>query len=265
VLRLLESDSGCLAAVSPSRAGLLVVAAHLSHGTREPDWTGVRVLLIADLLARAAELRGLQVITAVVFAGEPPGEQGSAEHIAGFLGIHPPAARVSSAEAPAALAGAVDVHIIGPETRDETLGGLVTRAGAVRMRTADSGEDGRLPVGAIAADRDQLAVRLALMSIPQDHAADLDDGVLARAGHLMAQWLDQVAGWAESPSRPMPQDVRSTLDVAFGDLDMPRALQRLAALADEPDVPEGARFETFVFADRVLGLELARLVGRPRR
>lgn len=264
MLRLVDARSGCYAEVRSGRPGVLRLGAHLRPGTGEPDWTGVRVLLIADLLVRAAELGGLQVIIAAVFPGEPPAGQGSAERAARLLGIHPPAARASSAQASAALGGPVDVHIVGSGTPDGQLRGLVTRAAAIRASTAGSGEGGPLAAGAIAAG-DPLGMRLALMSTPQDRAADMDDGVLARACQMTARWRNQVADWAESPSRPMPQHIRTALDAAFGDLDMPRALQLLTGLAHDSDVPDGARFETFAFADRVLGLELARQVGRRRR
>ncbi|MGB6458313.1 MAG: hypothetical protein WBH47_27895 [Streptosporangiaceae bacterium] len=93
---------------------------------------------------------------------------------------------------------------------------------------------------------------------------ELTDGDLARAGEKTTQWRKQVADWAESSSRPMPQHARAELDAAFSDLDIVRAMALLGELARDADVPHGARFETFAFADRVLGLELARYVGRPR-
>ena len=222
------------------------------------------MLLIADLLARAAELRGLQVVTAAVFPGEPPAQQGYAERTAGLLGIHPAAARASSADAPAAVGGEADVHIAGADGAADHLPGLVTRAGAVRVRPAAS-DPGELPADPVQAARDPLAVRLALLSHPHDDAADLDDSVLAEASDLTVRWRDQVADWAESPSKPMPPHIRAALDAAFGDLDTPRVLRLLTGLALDTDVPDGARFETFAFADRVLGLDVARQVGRPRR
>jgi hypothetical protein len=264
VLRLLDARNGGYVEVRSGRPGLLRVSAHLRPVAPEPDWTGVRVLLIADLLARAAELRGLQVLTTVVFRGEPPAEQDFAERAARLLGIHPPESRAGSAEDSALLGGPADVHIAGARGADDQLRGLVSLAGAVRVRAPGSGEH-RSAAGAMPAVSDALAIRLALMSYPHDHAIDLDDGMLARACEMTARWRDQVADWAESPSSPMPPRIRTALDAAFGDLDTPRALRLLTELTREAGVPDGARFETFAFADRVLGLELARHVGRPHR
>ncbi len=47
------------------------------------------------------------------------------------------------------------------------------------------------------------------------------------------------------------------------DLDTPRALQVLRRLEKDAAVPDGAKFETFAWADPLLGLDLVRLVGQP--
>jgi hypothetical protein len=39
-------------------------------------------------------------------------------------------------------------------------------------------------------------------------------------------------------------------------------LALLRDLADDDSVPAGARFETFLYADRILGLDLPRDIGR---
>jgi hypothetical protein len=265
VLRLPDARSGRHEEVRSSRPGLLRVSAHLLPIAAEPDWTGVRVLLLADLLSRAAELRGLQVFTAVVFPDDPPAEHGYAERAASLLGIHPPGARASSAQAPGVLGGLPDVHIASPGSPDGQHRGLVTLVGVTHLRTTRSGDAANPAAEAAPACADPLAVRLALMSHPSDQAANLDESVLASACDLTTQWRDQVANWAESPSRPPPPHIRAAFNAAFDDLDTPEVLQLLTGLATDANVSDGARFETFAFADRVLGLELAREVGRPRR
>jgi hypothetical protein len=70
VLRLLDARSGSYAQVSPAQPGVLRVRAYLQEAARDPDITWLRVLLVADLLLRAAELRNLQVFT---HAGGRPG------------------------------------------------------------------------------------------------------------------------------------------------------------------------------------------------
>jgi cysteinyl-tRNA synthetase len=46
------------------------------------------------------------------------------------------------------------------------------------------------------------------------------------------------------------------------DLDTPAALRVLRALEKDGGIPPGAKFETFAHADHLLGLDLARDVGR---
>jgi cysteinyl-tRNA synthetase len=72
------------------------------------------------------------------------------------------------------------------------------------------------------------------------------------------------------PSPPGPSRRRrdraglgdEVLEAVEDDLDTPRALQVLRRLEKAADVPDGAKFETFAWADRLLGLDLARLVGQ---
>ena len=79
----------------------------------------------------------------------------------------------------------------------------------------------------------------------------------------LARWRQLVAGWARSPSGAMSRQYADAISAAFTDgLDTPAALRELAALADDPSVPDGVKFETFAAADRLVGLDLARDVGR---
>jgi cysteinyl-tRNA synthetase len=58
-----------------------------------------------------------------------------------------------------------------------------------------------------------------------------------------------------------PEVQQDVLDAFSDDLDTPRALQVLRAF-EKSDAPDGSKFETFAWADRLLGLDLARDVGR---
>ncbi len=74
-----------------------------------------------------------------------------------------------------------------------------------------------------------------------------------------------MAAWAEEPSQAMAPAYRDEVLAAFDDdLDTPRALQVLRRLEKDDDVAPGAKFETFAWADRLLGLDLARDVGRAK-
>jgi hypothetical protein len=77
VLRLLDARSGSYAEIRPARPGLLRVSAHVPGATGTTDITWLRVLLVADVRARAAETRDLQALTAFVFAVEASAQAGA--------------------------------------------------------------------------------------------------------------------------------------------------------------------------------------------
>jgi hypothetical protein len=264
VLRLLDARTGSPAEVRPARPGVLRVCAHVPQAGAGSGFTALRVLLVADLLARTAELTGLQVLTALEISGPLADQAAALESDAGALGIHPSAARTSSHDAPSLLGGPIDVHLLGPGAGlDQGQGGLAVTVGAAHLGGADGRLDaaaGRLVAGQ---GHDPLAVRLALMSFPIHQPADLTDGGLSGARETLAGWRQQVARWAESPSQPMPAHIADTASAAFNDLDTVSALALLRALSLDDSVPAGAKFETFVYADRILGLDLARDIGQP--
>ena len=87
--------------------------------------------------------------------------------------------------------------------------------------------------------------------------------VLDTADATLRRWRQRVAEWARSPSHAMDATAVSEITAAFdADLDTPAALRVLRHLDRDPGVPPGAKFETFAHADRLLGLDLARDVGR---
>ncbi|QTD97125.1 hypothetical protein [Streptomyces cyanogenus] len=111
---------------------------------------------------------------------------------------------------------------------------------------------------------DPSALRLALLSVPRSEPLRLDPAGLEDAARRLARWRRAVAGWARRPSRPVPGEVRERLRAAWeDDLDLPAVLGVLRDVENTPGVADGARFETFAYADRLLALDLARDLGSP--
>jgi len=255
---VLDDRPGSHAQLSLARPGPLRVCAHVRATADAADLTGLRVLLIADLLARAGELGGLQVLTTWAFTGEPAGKA-AAERAADALGVHPPV--LPSADPAMSCPGSpAQVHVADDGAVGiDGVSGILIRAAAGRLVT-----DAR-PGGAVAGlpdGQDPLAVRLALLSVPRHQLAELSAGELDRAAQMLGEWRRRVAGWARSPSGAIPAQVAATLRAAFDNLDIVAVLALLTGLAADENVPPGPRFETFVYADRVLGLDLPRDIGR---
>ncbi|GGU40366.1 hypothetical protein GCM10010244_78130 [Streptomyces coeruleorubidus] len=111
---------------------------------------------------------------------------------------------------------------------------------------------------------DPTVLRLALLTRHHNAPVRLEEAVLEEAGATLARWRGAVARWARRPSRPVPDEVRGRLREAWeDDLDVPRVLDELRWVENEPELPDGARFETYAYADRLLGLELTRDLGAP--
>lgn len=117
---------------------------------------------------------------------------------------------------------------------------------------AHLGTQGEAPLGPPVTEppnRDPLLSRLRWLS---DDPAD----------NRLPQWRTLVAGWAEQPSAPIHPATRAAVVAALEDnLDSSQALRLLEDLVGL-GVPDGAKFETFAWADQLLGLDLARDVGR---
>lgn len=109
---------------------------------------------------------------------------------------------------------------------------------------------------------DPLALRLFFLSGRYRTQLNLTWEALAAAEKTLERWRSRVAAWAESPSAAPARDYLDRIVGAFrDDLDTPSALVDLRELERDPAVPEGAKFETFAAADRLLGLDLTRAVG----
>ena len=109
---------------------------------------------------------------------------------------------------------------------------------------------------------DPLALRLAFLGTRYRQQANLSWEQIAGAQRTLDRWRALVAASAESPSQPIDATVQAAVLEAFSDdLDTPRALQLLRAF-EKSGASAGSVFETFAWADRLLGLDLARDVGR---
>ena len=112
---------------------------------------------------------------------------------------------------------------------------------------------------------DPLAVRLAFLGMRYRTQADLTWASLEAAEHQLARWRGLVAQWAEAPSKPMGAHYVEQLHSAFAeDLDSPRALQVMRTIERDAEIAAGEKFELYAHADRLLGLDLARDVGRAK-
>lgn len=247
MLRLRDGRSGSYAELAANPSVPLRVCAHPPSS----GLTGLRVLLVADVLMRIAELRGLQAVTVLAAAALSPERLAELERDASALDIHPWAVSVSPEEAEALLGGPAAVHVTANASGGHD--GLLVDVAAAEPGTPPENVD------------DSLAIRLVLLSHRHDQPVQLTREVLVRAAETLSQWRRSVADWAEEPSRPIPAQAAGEIRAAIDDdLDTAAVLAMLRGLQGDPDVRPGAKFETFVFADRVLSLELMREIGRPR-
>jgi hypothetical protein len=225
----------------------------------------LRGYLIADLLRRYAEGAGL---APAVIDLRPAGEAGL-RAACGRLNIHPPGHTLTEPFDAGQLAGQFPDGIREPvfdvgvradgEASLATVEGLAGRWIQVAGAAGGPATDGeRVELG-----EEPLAVRMKLMR--QGYGEELTAGLSPRDGAdgELARWRQLVAGWARLPSGAMSRQYADAISAAFTDgLDTPAALRELAALADDASVPDGVKFETFAAADRLVGLDLARDVGR---
>ena len=117
----------------------------------------------------------------------------------------------------------------------------------------------------IAHGLDPLALRFALLQHRYRQQMNLTWNALEAADTTLTRWRQKVALWATAPSAAMPADyVDRVTEALVDDIDTPRAITILRELEKDDTVPPGAKFETFAYVDRVLALDLVRLVGRPQ-
>jgi hypothetical protein len=161
-----------------------------------------------------------------------------AQHRLRAIGIWPPVAGAADLNVrPAELtSGEADVHV------GETVG-----------RWSLASHDGL----------DPLAVRFALLTRHYRAEADLSREDLDEAAASLTGWRGQVAEWAESPGKALSGEfVGEAMAALDSDLDTPSVFPVLSRMAEDASLAPGAKFETVIKLDMVLGLDLVALVGR---
>jgi hypothetical protein len=230
----------------------------------------VRGYLVADLLRRWSERTGL---APTVIDLLPDGEA-DLRAVCAELNIHPPQHTLTPPPAIDQLAGQFPdglcepVFDVGVRAAGEPAE-LVAEALAQHWIEVAGTVDGTAGTAGrrVALGEEPLSVRMKLMQqgYGEELSGDLSprDGEPDLAAKELARWRELVAEWARSPSGAMSRQYAEAVAAAFADdLDTAAALGMLAALADDPAVPDGVKFETFAAADRLFGLDLARNVGQ---
>ena len=149
-----------------------------------------------------------------------------------------------------AVEGADDLNVRPAEL---TSGEADLHVGATVGRFETAGGDGL----------DPLAVRFALLQRHYRSDVSLSKEDLVDADASLAALRRQVAGWAESPGKALnPDYVEEAVAALDDDLNTPGVFPVLSRLAEDDSLPPGAKFETVIKLDMILGLDLVALVGR---
>jgi cysteinyl-tRNA synthetase len=255
VFLLHDARTGQAEQIDPGPGRLLRTYAFGPAGHRPAHAADLRPLLLADLIRRNAEHRhSVSVLACLVTDGDD-----AFRADVSALNLRPAEQMVGAAErtgTAADLSGPGEVIVAGRASHT-VLAGPVTLddrdVEAAPLRVSDLEERGF----------DPLTLRLAFLSCRHGEQLDLTWDGLAGADRALRRWREFVAGWAESPSRPMCAEVTGQIAASFDDdLDTPGALRALRSLEGDRQIPPGSKFETFAYTDQLLGLDLARDVGR---
>lgn len=277
MLRLYDTRTRRVEEVRPAAPGRLLVCTPEPAPGREPPAGDLRAALLSDLIRRVAEEgHGLRVIP--VHSG-PEGDGDGSDRELAALNIHP----VGHPRTGACSEQVADLGIEPSpphQGRERAQPGgtsgsarekarLWVRAEPTLVEGHTAGPSpctGYVIVLGELAERglDPLALRLALLAHRYRERVNLTWDELHAADTALARWRTRVAEWAESPSAPMKADHVDPVREAFDDdLDTPAATRIARELELDGGIPAGSKFEASAYLDRLLGLDLARDVGKP--
>lgn len=104
---------------------------------------------------------------------------------------------------------------------------------------------------------DPLALRFSLLENRYRSQMDLSWASLKAAHATLRRWRKTMADWGDATELKFDQEI---VDALTNDLDTPRAMQRLRAVEKDSSIGALDKRALFLFADQVLGLDLARPV-----
>jgi hypothetical protein len=222
----------------------------------------LRLLCLADVARRTleeVEARSAQLI--LVGGGAEYRVAARGLGVAVDDGDGPPGALAMPPAVEALVAPAVAVRPVSgaPRPRRTFLVGAVSTGRSSEMSPGLTDSVAALFLG----EPDPLALRLSLLRPHPREAITLSAARRHRAAQTLDRWRFKVAGWKEMPVVPAPPDVLEAVHRSLSDaLDTGAVLQLLHRMEVDHDVASGAKFSTFVAVDRVLALDLKRMVGR---
>jgi hypothetical protein len=256
VLRLYDQAAGQAETIRPARRGqLYTYTAAPAQG--EPVQAGdLRAQLVADLIGRVAQRHHLRVSAWQSRPGGPAGVERAGQSLRAAcdaLNIYPAQSSACPPGPPDIVIGPAGGAGASPESHRVSPAGVLFSDDPADVGVADL----------VARGFDPLALRLAFLQRHYRQPITLGWDAIAAADESLRWWRGRVADGARSPSKPIcTQQVRQITAAFDDDLDTPAALTTLGALAGDGTIPPGARFETFAYLDRLVGLDLASEVGR---
>ncbi|WP_052440904.1 hypothetical protein [Streptacidiphilus anmyonensis] len=247
MVHVVDVAQGHAVALPPPGRRALRLRVHLACPGLVAGWAEVRALVVADVLMRAVEMEGAQVFPSLAVPDLSSPELRRLDRLLACYGVRVPEVD----DEPNA-----DVHVLTSTARPPRGSGVALRVGPTSVAAQIP------PLPREPTDHDASVRRCALLATPWREpvaagAADLMDAAVALAG-----WRAYVASWSHAPSAPVPPTVRDRArGLLDAELDTPGLLALLREVADDTSLPDGARFEAFVWLDQVLGIELSRDVG----
>jgi hypothetical protein len=235
-----------VALLSPGRRALRL-RVHLACPGAVVGWDEVRALVVGDVLLRALELEGVQVFPVLAAPELPPLERQRLDRLLAGYGV-----RVTETDDDPRA----DVHVLTSACDAVAGSGVTLRVGPTTVTAPGP------PLPQEPTDHDATVRRCALLAGPWREPVTVSESRLLDAATALAGWRAWVAAWSRAPSAPVPPAVRDRARSLLAvDLDIPGLLGLLSEVAEDPGLPDGARFEAFVWLDQVLGLELSRDLG----